>query len=76
MVISINDSKRFHHGRVRQEHRLAGIIELWIDDKKIRHRTFRCPKERKEFIENWYRISPALKNNYHYFIIKYDYDLV
>ncbi len=71
MVLDIKISKGFHHGRQKQDFRLSGIIELWVDDIKVKKRKFRWVKERSKIIWNWYRIVPNLKNNYHYFIIKY-----
>jgi len=61
------------HGTVKQEHHLCGSISLFADGIRMYTRRFSYPKQRSEIIESWYRLSPAIKNNYHYFEVQYDY---
>lgn len=72
--MEVLEVRRFiSHGRVKQEHHLCGTISLWADDRRMYVRRFISPKNRREIIENWYRLSPAIRNNYHYFEVQYDY---
>ena len=70
-LLELKTSKLFHHGRIKQDFRLCGRVELYVFGQLTCSSKFRSPKHRKSIMDNWYRINPNLIKRQHYFIIKY-----